>query len=130
MLGTEVLGTEVLGTEVLGAEVLGTKVLGTQVLGTKGNDLRSSYERQWTEMYHYGWDEANIFRDWISETKNSVRIYLVLGDSDTHLAMLEAMHDERLFDATGVDDANDRYYFVVGVRADAWDPNGKNFLIF
>jgi hypothetical protein len=39
-------------------------------------------------MYHYGWDDANIFLDWIDETKDQIRIYFVLGDSDTHLALL------------------------------------------
>ena len=92
----------------------------------KDNNISgTSYERQWTEMYHFGWDEANIFTDWISEIKKSVRIFLVLGDSDIHLALLEAMHEQRLFDADADVDAADRYYFVVGVRADAWDSNGK-----
>ena len=39
-------------------------------------------------MYHYGWDDPNMFRDWIKETKDSIRIYLILGDSDTHLGLL------------------------------------------
>ena len=99
----------------------------------KDNNISgTSYERQWTEMYHFGWDEANIFTDWISEIKKSVRIFLVLGDSDIHLALLEAMHEQRLFDADADVDAADRYYFVVGVRADAWDSNGtfllKNYI--
>ncbi len=45
--------------------------------------------------------------------------------------MLEAMDDQRLFDDSDVDDADadDRYYFVVGVRADAWDSHGKDFIM-
>jgi hypothetical protein len=39
-------------------------------------------------MYHYGWDDANMFNDWLEETKDSIRIFLILGDSDTHLGLL------------------------------------------
>ena len=52
-----------------------------------------SFERQWDEMYHYGWDDAKMFRDWIKETKDSIRIYLILGDSDTHLGLLVSSID-------------------------------------
>jgi hypothetical protein len=52
----------------------------------------------------------------------------VLGDSDTHLAMLEAMHDRGLFDVDGGDGENE--YFVVGVRANSWDAAGKIIRIF
>lgn len=51
---------------------------------------------------------------------------LFLGDSDTHLGLLEAMYDEGLFNHTSPDPdlAQNNYYFVIGIRADAWDPDG------
>ena len=51
-----------------------------------------------------------------------VRIYLVLGEQDYHLGLLEAMHQEGLFSA----EREDEEYFVVGINSgEAWDAKGK-----
>jgi len=51
---------------------------------------------------------------------------MIPGDSDTHLGLLEAMYDEGLFNQTNSDpdQADTNYYFVIGIRADAWDQEG------
>jgi hypothetical protein len=71
-------------------------------------------------MYHHGWDEENFFINWIRETKETARIYIIVGESDTHLGLLDAMFEEDLFNEN-----LDEEYFVIGIRADVWDPDGK-----
>jgi len=76
-------------------------------------------------MYHHGWRQPNFFKGWIRQTKEEVRIYVVIGESDNHLGLLEAMHEEKLFEESSEEGQT---YFVVGVRPDhAWDRRG-NFL--
>ena len=52
-----------------------------------------------------------------------MRIYLVLGEPDNHLGLLEAM------EANGLFDLPDREYFVIGIVSAKWNENdpGKNF---
>ena len=58
--------------------------------------LFCSHRRQWTTYYHHGWRQENIFVPWVRQTKDSVRIYVLLGEQDHHLGLLEAMHAEGL----------------------------------
>ncbi len=53
-----------------------------------------------------------------------VRIYVLLGEGDNHLGLLEAAVAEGLFS----DDDEDEN-FVVGVRIDPWEETGK-FALF
>ena len=71
-------------------------------------------------MYHAGWKEENFFNDWVEETFENVRIYLILGESDNHLGLLDALYNKGLLQ-TGK-------YFVIGIRADTWDIKGISFL--
>ena len=49
-----------------------------------------------------------------------VRIYVVLGEQDYHLGLLEAMHQEGIFNAEKEE------YFIVGINSgEAWDAEGK-----
>ena len=50
-----------------------------------------------------------------------MRIYVVLGEQDYHLGLLEAMHQEGLFGREEMEE-----YFVVGMNSgEAWDAKGK-----
>lgn len=66
-------------------------------------------------MFHHGWREPNFFVDWVRETRADVRIYVVLGEPDNHLGLLEAMDSEGLFSRDSEEE-----YFAVGARTDAW----------
>ena len=48
------------------------------------------------------------------------RIYVIVGDSDTHLGLLEAMVKEEM-----LDDLDEAEYFVIGIRDNVWDPERK-----
>ena len=45
----------------------------------------------WNEMYHYGWDEPNLFVDLVKSVKDKVRIMVAVGDIDSHLGLAEAV---------------------------------------
>ena len=75
--------------------------------------------KTWTEMYHFGWSEVNFFEEWIKETKDSARIFVIIGEADAHLGLLEAMVNENVFFSHNEDE-----YFVLGVRTDIWDESG------
>ena len=78
-------------------------------------------------MYHHGYRQHNFFREWIRQTRDSVRIYLILGKSDNHLGLLEAMEEEGLFRE---DRGQDEEYFVVGIRTEKfWDQKSEEALI-
>ena len=52
-----------------------------------------------------------------------MRIYVVLGEQDYHLGLLEAMHQEGLF---GREEKKEEY-FVVGMNSgEAWDAKGES----
>ena len=61
----------------------------------------------------------NSFFDWINETKNDARIFIILGELDCHLGLLKAFHDHGLF----TDNSEDEY-FVIGVNIDVYDESG------
>jgi hypothetical protein len=61
----------------------------------------------------------NSFFDWINETKNDARIFIILGELDCHLGLLKAFYDHGLF----TDNSEDEY-FVIGVNIDVYDESG------
>ena len=67
-------------------------------------------------MYHYGWDETQIFETWIQEVKNEARIFVIIGDSDAHLGLLNAMSNQGLFSEDILDE-----YFVNGIDLSVWN---------
>ena len=60
----------------------------------------------------------SYFRNWIKEIK--ARIFVIIGESDAHLGFLEAMAKEKMFE---------KDCFVVGVRLEEYDYNGKMYPI-
>ena len=77
-------------------------------------------------------DGKDIFFEWINETKNDARIFVILGTKDCHLSLLKALHDHGLFK----DDSQDEY-FVIGVNIEVYNisreyknKNKKKNLIF
>ena len=61
----------------------------------------------------------NSFFDWINQTKNDARIFIILGELDCHLGLLKAFYDHGLF----TDNSEDEY-FVIGVNIDVYDESG------
>ena len=82
------------------------------------NDIKYKIlvQKSWSEMYHYGWAEKEMFETWIQEVKNQARIFLIIGDSDAHLGLLNAMSKQGLFS----DDILDEY-FVIGIDLSVWN---------
>ena len=56
---------------------------------------------------------AFLHIQWVRETADEVRIYLVLGAADNHIGLLSALQDEGLLEGGE--------YFVVGLWQGAWD---------
>ena len=76
-------------------------------------------------MYHYGWDENEIFETWIKEVKTQARIFVIVGDSDAHLGLLNAMHKQGLFSVDNFDE-----YFVIGIDLSVWNEKGEKTVLF
>ena len=58
--------------------------------------------------------------NFVNETKNDARIFVILGESDCQLNVLEAFYNHGLFN----DNVEDEY-FVVGVNIDVYDKLGE-----
>ena len=63
----------------------------------------------------------NSFFDWINQTKNDARIFIILGELDCHLGVLKAFFDHGLF----TDNSEDEY-FVIGVNIDVYEESGMS----
>ena len=50
---------------------------------------------------------------------SDVRIYVILGEGDNHLGLLEAAVEEALFSGQ-----KEEEFFVVGVRIEPWEKKG------
>merc|ERR1712020_574250 len=58
--------------------------------------------------------DDNMLQTWIQKTKDEARIFIIVGQTDCHLNLIDAMVAEKLFDNN---DNNDEY-FVIGVNTD------------
>ena len=96
------------------------------IISTLENDpeFKILVQKSWSEMYHYGWDENEIFETWIKEVKNQARIFVIVGDSDAHLGLLNAMHKQGLFSVDNFDE-----YFVIGIDLSVWNEKGETVLL-
>ena len=99
----------------------------------------------WDSLYHYGYEDENIFQGLLRQIKDQVRIILIVGPLDSHLGLLEAIYDlgklscckvfksfstslqlikNVMFSESGEDDS--RQYFTIGVSAKTeYDSSGN-----
>ena len=69
--------------------------------------------------------ETAIFENFVKEVKTKARIFVIVGDSDAHLGLLDAMYKQNLFNKDNVDQ-----YFVIGIYLEVWDQKSKSYICF
>ena len=45
----------------------------------------------WDTLFHYGYEDSNIFVQLMDQIKEKVRIVLIIGPFDSHLGLVEAI---------------------------------------
>ena len=85
----------------------------------QNNGIKVLQERSWSDLFVYGFqlEEITMYQKWVRELKDKARIFVVIGEKDVHLAILEAMVKEN---------ALENGCFVIGITLDEYHYNGKN----
>ena len=84
------------------------------------NGIKVLHQKILNDMCIFGFTNENIFLEWIKETFESARIFVIIGETDCHLNLLKAMDSIGLFE-----EDNNEKYFVIGVNSEVWDKSGK-----
>ena len=84
----------------------------------QNNGIKVLQERSWSDLFVYGFqlEEITMYQKWVRELKDKARIFVVIGEKDVHLAILEAMVKEN---------ALENGCFVIGITLDEYHYNGK-----
>ena len=82
------------------------------------NGIKILHERSWSDLFFYGFqlEEVTMYQEWIRELKDKARIFVVIGEKDVHLAIIEALVKENAFEHD---------CFVIGITLDEYHYNGK-----
>ena len=76
------------------------------------------HQRTLDDICYPGWYfDENEFVGWVKEIKSEARIFVIIGPNDCHLTLLEAMHQQNLFETNE--------YFVIGVNTEDFSFEGK-----
>ena len=55
--------------------------------------LQHSTKLSWDTLYHYGYEDKNLFVRMLETIKEKVRIVLIIGPFDSHLGLVEAVEE-------------------------------------
>ena len=74
------------------------------------------HQKSFEDYCNFFKDGKDFFFEWINETKNDARIFVILGEKDCHLSLLKALYDHGLFKNNSEDE-----YFVIGVNSEVYN---------
>lgn len=103
----------------------------------------SSTKLSWDTIFHYGYEDQNLFIRLMDQIKEKVRIVLIIGPIDSHLGLVEAIEDlgkckkakskvnefhfHEKFVSEHKKTSMTNSFFVVGISAQLeYDKTGKN----